>query len=660
MNVTSWGSFKKEWDGWNKNDVAVIVINEHHMGEGDQLGRAQKWCQQRGWGAFFKVAERTGRGGTSGGTGVLWRPWARIRRLGEHYGDHRTLSFSWEQEQGEELRCTVVYGLSGQGDKNREWLEPMIVNEGRSGQPFFIIGDFNWTAKEAHEWVQDIGFPARVMSWGMTCFSKDGATDIDYAIVRKDMGSLLGNRTCIPTGLATHRAIQLELWNCASEGNIQVRESPGKRCEHEVVFGPMLAEQWEDRHRILAAQAERLLQRCRQQQYCERENQLQVAIDDMHQDWCELAVEEAQHIFGEDFEVGRPFTVVSKTPSELLKDKNTDKSNEAAVVRWMWRRVQEMSARGYPEVCDGSLHKEGRKLRQAIVHGKDQLGANKELLCEWCRNHEGMSGKWSEISGMIEARHKELEQQLRKEERAKWKGVLANDLKKGAGLWCKIIKEVKQAVYSEGQAVEAGKVYIGCSAMEQLKQQEFLWGGLWQARGVDEGIRKESPRIVVDNRQVISFSAEDIRAAAASFKIQTTHTDGWLPRHLAKMSMRALESLGKLWSVYDYCRMWPSNEAQLLVRLLMKPTGGYRPIMLHRTQHRIHSRITQKEVRKWLSGVQDHQLNMAPRRCVSDAVWRSQVRRSIDRIRRRECVSISRLNSNGTSARRATMSGGNW
>ncbi len=111
------------------------------------------------------------------------------------------------------------------------------------------------------------------------------------------------------------------------------------------------------------------------------------------------------------------------------------------------------------------------------------MGANRELLEEWCKCPKIMKENWKTICSRIEdTRWKELDRQVRKEAAAKWKGVLVNDSKKGAGLQYKIIKGVKQATYIEGQAEERDNTYLGCSVMERLQRQEGLWGGLWQSQ----------------------------------------------------------------------------------------------------------------------------------------------------------------------------------
>ena len=83
--------------------------------------------------------------------------------------------------------------------------------------------------------------------------------------------------------------------------------------------------------------------------------------------------------------------------------------------------------------------------------------------------------------------------------------------------------------------------------------------------------------------------------------------------------------------------MWPSQEQDLHTRLLAKPQGGYRPIMLFRSLFRVYSRIRSKVVKQWAQGIGMHEINMQPRRWVSDPIWRSLVRREINEDKHGEC-----------------------
>ncbi len=102
--------------------------------------------------------------------------------------------------------------------------------------------------------------------------------------------------------------------------------------------------------------------------------------------------------------------------------------------------------------------------------------------------------------------------------------------RKGEASGVKIIKEVKQATYSGGRAEELHSKYLGCSAMGQLQQQERLWGDLWQSQEARQGIANERKviKIAEQDREVLEFTADEVRAVAASSKImQLTRMDGY-------------------------------------------------------------------------------------------------------------------------------------
>ena len=65
----------------------------------------------------------------------------------------------------------------------------------------------------------------------------------------------------------------------------------------------------------------------------------------------------------------------------------------------------------------------------------------------------------------------------------------------------------------------------------------------------------------------------------------------------------------------------------ILVRLLSKPTGGYRPIGLYRGVYRIWAKARQPLAHRWhVEKAPDGDIAMAPGRHVGDAVWRGLMR----------------------------------
>ena len=80
---------------------------------------------------------------------------------------------------------------------------------------------------------------------------------------------------------------------------------------------------------------------------------------------------------------------------------------------------------------------------------------------------------------------------------------------------------------------------------------------------------------------------------------------------------------------------WAASEGYVLVRLLAKPTGGYRPIALYPTIFRVMGRARAEAVRKWFASLTEAipEINMAPRRQVSDATYRTMMRQNLARCK---------------------------
>ena len=116
---------------------------------------------------------------------------------------------------------------------------------------------------------------------------------------------------------------------------------------------------------------------------------------------------------------------------------------------------------------------------------------------------------------------------------------------------------------------------------------------------------------------------EDIRKACKSFPIGTAVVDGIHPRHIAELPDAAIEFLADLFEIWELCGNPMVPEQTLIVKMLPKPTGGYRPIGLFPCLYRIWGKTRQPIIRQWaLENIPDAEINMAPGRWTGDATWR--------------------------------------
>ena len=95
--------------------------------------------------------------------------------------------------------------------------------------PWAIMGDANIPAKDMQAAFGEGKSGAKVMTVGNTCFTKEGASAIDYGIVDRTLAPWLWYGSTCSTGLATHRPVQWCLkwqWNEIIEAAAVRTEAP--------------------------------------------------------------------------------------------------------------------------------------------------------------------------------------------------------------------------------------------------------------------------------------------------------------------------------------------------------------------------------------------------------------------------------------------------
>ena len=100
-----------------------------------------------------------------------------------------------------------------------------------------------------------------------------------------------------------------------------------------------------------------------------------------------------------------------------------------------------------------------------------------------------------------------------------------------------------------------------------------------------------------------ALTPEILRAAAASFPIGTgLGVDHIPPRALLRLSDEALTALAKLLAAMERNGQWADSLNLVLIVLLAKEDGGFRPIGLFPTVIRVWMRARTAQVRTWENG----------------------------------------------------------
>ena len=122
------------------------------------------------------------------------------------------------------------------------------------------------------------------------------------------------------------------------------------------------------------------------------------------------------------------------------------------------------------------------------------------------------------------------------------------------------------------------------------------------------------------------LSAEALREAARQFSPATSEAfDGFHVRQLALLSDEGLEVLGLILHAVETAGKWPTQVRTLLVVLLAKPTGGFRPIALFAAVFRVWGRARRETAAAWESQYELEYFAAGRGRSATDAVWRAAV-----------------------------------
>ena len=634
-NITSWRSFRKEFDLVDSplRGFQVLAVQEHRLVHERQLAQAQAWLKARGWKSHMLKAEVGPGGRPSGGVGWLWQEWVPVCQVGRDSVGARAVAIGLRSPRIGRISLWSLYGWSGHEDRTLALLDTLVARGSSAGLPWGIFGDFNVPAGTVRGWCGSIegGSKLRVLSPGPTCFAGAKGSAIDFGVVDKLLAAWLWSGCTLETGLATHRPVRWDLrW--AWWGQVKVLKGTGK-VSLERRIGPALPppSAAEDQLRRDVAWASLVYGGSVTQGWAPGKAQ-QAALEGLLQSWQACARSQARFIFGlgegdvlsvPDL-VGGPLLCTTEDPAKLVKvrAKMAEKSHRAQATRWCVRRLQE-AAEGV------RLHQAG-KWRTRWAQRLDSW-ISEGTLRPWMR--DDFMEVWLEAPnwGLVQAaavsrveKYKRLlgedEREERLEDDARWK-AFEEDVKQGKSVAFRAVKDKIQEVWSGEDEV---------SNVALLEGQAEKWSAIWQAGRSAWDVRQAG--ISVGGLDVgAALTASDLRKAAKSFKKKTTAVEGWHPRHLAAFSDELLELLGGILRLFEVAVWWPSSESCLLTKLIPKPKGGLRPVMWFRTLYRVYARARRDSVQRWFKEwtATRPEINMAPGRHTTDAIWRSMVRQDL-------------------------------
>ncbi len=128
--------------------------------------------------------------------------------VGELDLEHRCMSVQLATPKLGSILLIVLYGWVDDQMRTLALVDKVTKNIRKTGMPWAIMGDVNIPAKDMQVALSEGKSTAKVMAVGNTCFTKDGASAIDYGIVDRALAPWLWYGCTCSTALATHRPIQ--------------------------------------------------------------------------------------------------------------------------------------------------------------------------------------------------------------------------------------------------------------------------------------------------------------------------------------------------------------------------------------------------------------------------------------------------------------------
>ena len=155
-----------------------------------------------------------------------------------------------------------------------------------------------------------------------------------------------------------------------------------------------------------------------------------------------------------------------------------------------------------------------------------------------------------------------------------------------------------------------------------LEDQRKAWAKLW-TKGCSEPFSWPSD---LECPPLPALTPRDLRKASQAFPVKTAGApDGYHVRHFGLLSDGALEALAELIGLVEDLGVWPDQVAQLVVAMLEKPAGGFRPIGLFPALYRLWMKARVGLCRKWESTHDLPCFAMGKGRSATDTVWRQAV-----------------------------------
>ncbi len=240
-----------------------------------------------------------------------------------------------------------------------------------------------------------------------------------------------------------------------------------------------------------------------------------------------------------------------------------------------------------------------------------------------------------QAQGVMDAIDKDLQAQAQEdgaEERRRWRDWLKEDAAAGAAhahAYSRLPDEWVPTQAMDSQGV------ISADPNLLLEAIRSAYAAKWQAA-------ERQTRYAWREREALTrLQPDELRAASLAFSKRTASTfDGLHPRHFALLSDQALAALATIYEAVELLGAWPKQLDLVIMPLIPKPKGGFRPIGLLAGAYRLWAKARRGEADRWEAQNQRPYFAAAAGSGPLDAVWRQAVRQEAGVAQGNEAAAI--------------------
>ncbi len=627
-NTTGWKGLKRRL----RRSAADVILAQETWVEASFTSQAARWAASRGWKSIWCPATRGAGGGISAGAAVLARDWIGLRYPpvgGYVWSEARACAAVVDAPGHRPWIAVAAYCIHGQGasEANCAILAQVGAKFRALGEGWSLVmgADFNMEPAELIR----TGFPDELTADVVaaanprgTCRTRLAAKNYDFFVVAGElMGAVAEVDTVEASGNKTHTPVQLAFQpRPVALKALHLRPPPAIPTEE--VFGPRPPPpKWEQDQQFFEQAVEAA--RTRPREEAERVMSAAYAL------WAYLAEGELADIAGVDLPKSG-LRSVSPRPvwrSVLPERPPAEPYPSTAVLSWCKDLLREMARLCGPKGAADHVglsvalrsirHSLGRdapegspcpaaaramastqelldRMLALVDAGGDPIGGTSPARARpdlggdpWTQTRADLYELLDHIGGDLAKQ----EYEEGREEQLKWKNWLKEGMNCGAANAHAFSR--LPGDWQPTEQVNAAGI-ISSEPGEILEGTRENYADKWQA--AQQGIKYAWPQ----RDALPRLSPAQLRGASRNIKKKTKATfDGFHPRHFGMLSEGALLALAAILEMVELLGAWPAQLDLVLMPLIPKPRGGFRPIGLLPGLYRLWAKARRAEADRW-------------------------------------------------------------